>query len=292
MTGSGIFLLPTALAMYGGISIFGWIFTVAGSLFLALVFSRLSGLITKAGGPFTYAREGFGDFTGFLVAWGYWISIWCGNAAISVAGVGYLSFFIPVLKENQILSAVVAVGAIWLFTYINTWSIREVGKVQLVTTALKILPLIIFGTIGFIYFDRSHFSPFNLSSKPDFEAVTATAALTLWAFLGLESATIPSDQVKDPAKTISRATIMGIVIAALLYISSTVGVMGIIPPAELQQSAAPFADAAMINWGARASGLIAAGAAIACFGALNGWILLQGQIPMAAARDRLFPPVF
>ena len=156
MTGSGIFLLPAALAMYGGISIFGWIFTVAGSLFLALVFSRLSGLITKAGGPFTYAREGFGDFTGFLVAWGYWISIWCGNAAISVAGVGYLSFFIPVLKENQILSAVVAVGAIWLFTYINTWSIREVGKVQLVTTALKILPLIIFGTIGFIYFDRSH----------------------------------------------------------------------------------------------------------------------------------------
>jgi APA family basic amino acid/polyamine antiporter len=292
MTGSGIFLLPAALAMYGGISIFGWLFTVAGSIFLALVFSRLSGLITKAGGPFTYAREGFGDFSGFLVAWGYWISIWCGNAAISVAGVGYLSFFIPELKENQILSAGVAVGAIWLFTYINTWSIREVGKVQLVTTALKILPLIIFGTIGFLYFDRSHFSPFNLSSKPDFEAVTASAALTLWSFLGLESATIPSDQVKDPAKTISRATITGIVIAALLYISSTVGVMGIIPPAELQQSAAPFADAASINWGPGASGLIAAGAAIACFGALNGWILMQGQIPLAAARDRLFPPVF
>ena len=292
MTGSGIFLLPAALAMYGGISIFGWLFTVAGAVFLALVFSRLSGLITKAGGPFTYAREGFGNLAGFLVAWGYWISIWCGNAAISVAGVGYLSFFIPVLKDNQILSAMAAAGAIWLFTYINTWSIRRVGMVQLVTTALKILPLIIFGTIGFLYFDPGHFSPFNLSSKPAFEAVTATAALTLWSFLGLESATIPSDQVKDPAKTISRATITGIVLAALLYVTSTVGVMGIIPPAELQESAAPFADAARINWGPSASGLIAAGAAIACFGALNGWILLQGQIPMAAARDRLFPPVF
>ena len=292
MTGSGIFLLPAALAIFGGISIFGWLFTVAGAVFLALVFSRLSRLITKTGGPFTYAREGFGNLAGFMVAWGYWISIWCGNAAISVAGVGYLSFFIPVLKENQILSALTAVSAIWLFTYINTWSIREVGKVQLVTTALKILPLIIFGTIGFLYFEPGHFSPFNLSSKPAFEAVTATAALTLWSFLGLESATIPSDQVKDPAKTISRATITGIFLAALLYITSTVGVMGIIPPAELQQSAAPFADAAMINWGPLPSGLIAAGAAIACFGALNGWILLQGQIPMAAARDRLFPPVF
>ena len=167
-----------------------------------------------------------------------------------------------------------AAGAIWLFSYINTWSIREVGKVQLVTTALKIVPLIIFGTIGFLYFDRGHFTPFNLSGKPAFEAVTATAAL------------------RDPANTISRATIVGIAMAALLYISSTVGVMGIIPPAELQQSAAPFADAARINWGPTASGLIAAGAAIACFGALNGWILLQGQIPMAASRDRLFPLVF
>jgi len=292
MTGSGIFLLPAALALYGGISLLGWIFTVAGSICLALVFSRLSRLITKAGGPFTYSREGFGDFAGFLVAWGYWLSIWSGNAAISVAGVGYLSVFIPELKENQVLSAVVAVGAIWLFSYINTKSIKKVGMVQLVTTVLKILPLLILGTLGFLYFDSSHFSPLNLSSKTNFDAVTATAALSLWAFLGLESATIPSNQVLNPARTIPRATILGIIIAAILYISSTVGVMGIMAPADLQQSAAPFADAARIIWGEKASGLIAAGAAIACFGALNGWILLQGQIPLAASRDRLFPPAF
>lgn len=292
MTGSGIFLLPAALALYGGISLFGWVFTVVGTVFLALVFSRLSRLITKAGGPYSYSREGFGDFAGFLVAWGYWLSIWTGNAAIAVAGVGYLSVFIPSLKENPLLSAAVAIGSIWLFTYINMQSIKRVGLVQLITTIIKILPLILLGTFGFLYFDKAHFTPFNLSEASNFDAITATAALALWAFLGLESATIPSDKVKNPAKTIPRATIAGIVIAALLYISSTIGVMGIIAPSELQHSAAPFADAAGKVWGPWASGLVAAGAAIACFGALNGWILLQGQLPMAAARDKLFPPGF
>lgn len=292
MAGSGIFLLPAALALYGGISVFGWLFTVLGSIFLALVFSRLSSLITRAGGPYSFSREGFGDFAGFLVAWGYWLSIWTGNAAISVAGVGYLSIFIPSLKENPLLSALVAVGAIWFFTYINTKSIKKVGLVQLVTTLLKILPLLALGTFGYLYFNKAHFTPFNLSELSNFDAVTATAALALWAFLGLESATIPSDKVKNPSKTIPRSTVAGILLAALLYVSSTVGVMGIISPAELQESAAPFADAAQKIWGNCASGLVAAGAAIACFGALNGWILLQGQLPMAAARDKLFPSVF
>ena len=292
MTGSGIFLLPAALAIYGGISIFGWVFTLAGTIFLALVFARLSRLITKSGGPYTYSREGFGDFAGFLVAWGYWLSIWTGNAAISVAGVGYLTVFIPGLKEHPMLSAGLAIGFIWLFTYVNTLSIKKVGIVQLITTIIKLLPLLLIGTLGFFYFNRTHFTPFNLSGVSNFDAVTATAALALWAFLGLESATIPSDKVKNPGKTIPRSTIAGMVIAALLYISSTIGVMGIIAPADLQYSAAPFADAARKIWGDWASSLIAAGAAIACFSALNGWILLQGQLPMAAARDKLFPPVF
>jgi APA family basic amino acid/polyamine antiporter len=290
--GSGIYLLPAALALYGGISIFGWIFTLAGTIFIALMFSRLSRLITKAGGPYTYSREGFGDFAGFIVAWGYWISIWCGNAAIAVAGVGYLSVFIPSLKENHLLSASVAIGAIWIFTFINTQSIKRVGMVQIITTIIKILPLLLLGTLGFLYFNITHFTPLNLSVESKFDAITATAALTLWAFLGIESATIPSDKVKNPTRTIPRATIAGLVIVGLLYISSTVGIMGILAPAELQNSAAPFADAAEKIWGSRASWLIAIGASISCFGALNGWILLQGQMPLAAARDNLFPPSF
>jgi APA family basic amino acid/polyamine antiporter len=292
MTGSGIFLLPAALALYGGISIFGWLFTVVGALFLALVFSRLSRLITRAGGPYSYAREGFGDLTGFMVVWGYWISIWTGNAAIAVAGVGYLSVFFPALKGNPLLSALVAIGAICLFTFINTKSIRKVGVVQLLTTVIKIVPLILLGTLGFLYFNKEHFTPLNLSGTSDFDAITATAAMALWAFLGLESATIPSDKVSTPERTIPRATIAGLSIAALLYMASTMGVMGIMAPADLQHSAAPYADAARLAWGEWASALIAAGAAIACFGALNGWILLQGQLPMAAAREKLFPSGF
>lgn len=292
MTGSGIFLLPAALALYGGISVFGWLFTVAGSILIALVFSRLSRLITRAGGPYTYTREGLGNFPGFLVAWGYWLSVWIGNAAISVAGVGYLSVFIPSFKENHLLAALVAVGAIWFFTFINTLSIKKVGMVQFITTIIKILPLLFLGTFGFLYFNRAHFTPFNLSEASNFDAITATAALALWAFLGLESATIPSDKVKDPILTIPRATLAGLLITALLYIASTLGVMGIIAPVDLQQSSAPFADAAQKIWGNWAGGLVATGAAIACFGALNGWILLQGQLPLAAARDQLFPPVF
>jgi APA family basic amino acid/polyamine antiporter len=292
MIGSGIFLLPAAMSVYGGISLLGWIFTSIGSIFLALVFSRLSRLITRTGGPYTYSREGFGDFTGFLVAWGYWITLWTGNAAIATAGAGYLSVFIPALKQNQIFSAFMAVGAIWLFTFINTRSIRKIGLVQLITTIIKILPLVLLGTLGLLHFDRSHFIPFNLSGQSGFHAVTATAALTLWAFLGLESATVPSDKVINPTKIIPRATIAGIAVTALVYIASTVGIMGIIAPADLQNSAAPFADAAQRVWGDRVSDLVAIGAVISCFGALNGWILLQGQIPLAAARDMLFPSIF
>jgi APA family basic amino acid/polyamine antiporter len=292
MTGSGIFLLPAALAIYGGISLFGWLITLAGTLFLAVVFSRLSRLITTSGGPYTYTREGFGDLSGFLVVWGYWISIWTGNAAIAVAGVGYLSVFLPALKEHVMLAAAAAIGVLWLFTFINTRNIRDVGLVQLLTTVLKIVPLLLLGTLGFLYFQTDHFVPLNLSGLSDFDAITATAGLALWAFLGLESATIPSDKVQNPGRTVPAATMVGVLIAALLYISSTAGVMGILSPAELEHSAAPFADAAHRVWGNWASGLVAAGAAIACFGALNGWILLQGQLPLAAARDRLFPRGF
>ena len=164
--------------------------------------------------------------------------------------------------------------------------------VQLITTIIKVLPLLLLGSFGFLYFNSAHFKPFNLSEASNFDAITATAALALWAFLGLESATIPSDKIRNPTKTVPRATIAGIGITALLYISSTIGVMGIIAPADLQNSAAPFADAAQRIWGDWAYVLVAAGAAIACFGALNGWILLQGQLPMAAAKDKLFPPSF
>ena len=292
MVGSGIFLVPAALAIYGGISILGWLFSTAGAILLAIVFARLSRLVKGVGGPYIYARKSFGDLAGFLVAWGYWISIWSGNAAISVAGIGYLGSFCPEIAENSFLSGLLAVSAIWFFTWTNTLGIRKVGIIQLVFTILKILPLIAIALFGYFYFDAGNFKPFNLSTEPAFSAIGRTAAITLWAFLGLESVTIPADKIKDPGRTIPRATIFGTLLVAVIYISSTVAVMGIISPQALANSTAPFADAVNNIWNSWAGYVVAGGAVIACFGALNGWILLQGQLPMAAAKDDIFPKIF
>ncbi len=289
MIGSGIFLLPASLASFGPISIFGWLFTAAGAILVALVFARLARMIPKAGGPYAYARSGFGDFMGFLIAWGYWISLMSGNAAIAVAMVSYAGVFFPPLSANPALGAATAAAAGWILTAVNIMGIKMAGRVQVVTTVIKLIPLILIGTLGFAFFNAEHFVPFNVSGQSSFSAITATATLTLWAFLGLESATIPAGDVIDAERTIPRATMLGTVFTSIVYILATAAIMGMIAPGDLVASTAPFADAARRMLGSWAAYLVAAGAAISCFGALNGWILNQGQIPMAAARDGLFP---
>ncbi len=292
MIGSGVFLLPASLGAYGGISLVGWGFTTAGALLLALTFARLARAHPRAGGPYAYTRAAFGDFPAFLVAWGYWLSICAGNAAIAVAMVGYLGFFSPALRASPALAAAVAVAAVWLLTWVNARGVREAGGVQLVTTALKLLPLLAIGAFGLAFLHPSNFVPFNVSGRSDLSAISATATLTLWAFLGLESATIPAAEVERPERTIPRATLLGTVAAALVYIAGTAAVMGVMRPATLAASTAPFADAASLMWGPWAAKVVAAGAVVSCFGALNGWILLQGQLPLAAAVDGVLPRVF
>ena len=293
MIASGLFMLPATLGIYGAISLVGWVISGAGAMCLALVYSWLSKLKPVAtGGPYAYTREGMGDFAAFLVAWGYWISIWCTNAAIAVAFVSYLTTFFPALSNNPFLSVATGLSAIWFLTWINTKGIREAGMVQVITTVLKLAPLLLITIGGLFYLNTSHFVPFNLSSQSNLSAITSTTTLTLFAFLGLECATIPSGNVKDPEKTISRATIIGTLLTTFIYIAGTVAVMGLIPPATLHQSQAPFADAAASIWGEGARYLVAGGAVVSTFGALNGWILIQGQMPFAAARDHLFPKIF
>jgi len=235
---------------------------------------------------------GFGDFAGFWIAWGYWIAVWVGNAAIAVALVSYLGAVIPILGQQLWLSGLVAIGLIWLVTWINVMGIKQAGIFQVITTIMKLVPLVAMATIGLFWVNWSHFLPFNTSGMNPFAAVTAVAALTLWAFLGVESATIPADDVKDPSKTIPRATILGTAVVALVYILSTVAVMGIIPLAQLGKSGAPFADAAGSAWGHWAFYAVVIGAVISCLGNLNGFTLIQGQVPMAAAQDHLFPKIF
>ncbi len=292
MVGSGIFLLPASLGSFGGVSIAGWLVTTAGAVLLALTFARLARALPRAGGPYAYTRATFGDFPAFLVAWGYWISICAGNAAIAVAFVGSLAFFQPALAASPALGAVTAVAAIWLLVVVNARGVRAAGWVQLVTTVLKLAPLVALSTLGLGFVHWDHFTPLNVSGRSTFSAITGTAALTLWAFSGLESATIPAADVARPDRTIPRATLLGTALAAVVYILATVAVMGVLPAPALAASAAPFADAASRMWGPWAAGAVAAGAAVACFGALNGWTLLLGQLPRAAAADGLLPGIF
>ena len=218
-------------------------------MFLALLFAKLASMVPKVGGPYAYSRIGFGDFAGFWIAWGYWIAVWVGNAAIAVALVSYLGGVIPILGQQLWLSGLVAIGLIWLVTWINVMGIKQAGVFQVITTIMKLVPLVAMATIGLFWINWSHFIPFNTSGMSPFAAVTAVAALTLWAFLGVESATIPADDVKNPNKTIPRATVLGTILVGLVYILSTVAVMGILPLAQLGKSGAPFADAAGSVWG-------------------------------------------
>ncbi len=292
MIGSGIFLLPASLARFGGVSLIGWLVSAGGAIVLALVFARLSRLDPAAGGPYAFTRRAFGDLPAFLVAWGYWISVWTGMAALAVAFVGYLTAFAPQLATARALAAAAAIAAVWLLVGVNVAGVRAAGWVQVVTTLLKLLPLALIGGAGVMAFDASHFTVADTSLRALGTSVPAAAALTLWAFLGLESATIPAGSIQDPDVTIPRATLVGTTVAAAIYIVSTIGVMSLLPAAALSSSTAPYADAARVAAGDWASRAVAAGAAISCFGALNGWILVVGQLPLAVARDGLFPRIF
>ena len=291
MVGSGVFLLPASMADAAGpISILGWVFTGAGAILLAYVFANLGRAYPRTGGPYAYARKAFGDFAGFWTAWGYWIAAWAGNAAITVAFVGYLAVFWGELNDSNLLAAVVGIGVIWLVTFINILGTRESGITQLVTTVLKFVPLALIGIIGLFFIDGGNYEPF--APHGEGAAISSAAVLALWAFIGLESATVPAEEVKDPEKTIPRATMLGTALATVVYILATVAIMGIIPTSELAQSSSPFADAAGEMFGGGWDKVLALVAMAATFGALNGWILIQGRVPMAAARDGLFPKQF
>jgi APA family basic amino acid/polyamine antiporter len=226
------------------------------------------------------------------VAWGYWISMWVSLGALAVAFVGYLTTFFPVLANNPAAAALTAVGSVWLLIGVNIAGVRTAGWVQVVTTILKLLPLLGVGLLGLVRFEPAHFAVGPTDPRTLLVTISAAATLTLWAFLGLESATVPAESVEDPARTIPKATVAGTLLTAVVYIGSTMGVMSILAPAALGQSNAPYADAAGILGGRWAAAAVAVGAATSAFGALNGWVLLVGQLPLAVARDGLFPLVF
>lgn len=291
MIGSGLFLLPAALAPYGAAALLGWGLSAAGAMSLAIVFAWLALRHPARGGPYAYARLAFGDGAGFTVAWSYWISIWSGNAAIAVAFAGYLGRLVPALTASPAAAAATALGAVWLCTLTNVAGLRAAGLVQLFTTVLKLLPLAAIAVFGVWYVEPTAFVPFDRAGLGLGPAAAVTAALTLWAFLGLESATVPAEDVRDAARIVPRATLLGTALAGGATILACMTVV-LLLPAGAPPSSAPFADVAARLWGPAAGTAFGVAAAIACYGALNGWVLLQGQVPLAAARDGLFPSLF
>jgi APA family basic amino acid/polyamine antiporter len=290
--GSGVFVLPAALAPYGAASLLGWGISLGGALMLALVYAWLAQIVPNHGGAYAYARRAFGDRVGFLVAWSYWVCVWSANAAIAVAFAGSLGSVWPAATSTPLRGALCALGALWLCTSISLSGVREVGYTAIVTTSLKLVPLIVFGLLGLGWVHASAFHPFNASGLPLVSVASSVAALTLWAFLGLETATVPTGVVRDPQRTVPRATVIGIVIAGFATMLACTVVIGMLPAEVLHASAAPMAEAARRVWGHAAGTAIGVVATISCFGALNGWVLLQAQTTLAPALDGLFPKAF
>ncbi len=288
--GSGIFMLPASLAPYGLNSLLGWGFTTCGALLLAVVFARLSRAIPEAGGPYAYVRLAFGPFPAFIVAWGYWISVWVGNVSIATGTVSYMSSLMPWIAHVPGASAGVTLLLLWTLTIVNWYGVKAAGWVQSVTTLLKILPLLAVIVLGLMVLRPAAVVASSLPITLD--ATTASATLTLWALLGLESATVPASKVHDPARTIPRATLVGTLATALICVFACTTVLLLVPRGTLAASDAPFVDLVAHYWGGAAGKTVAALAAISGFGALNGWILLQGEMPNVMAKNGVFPAVF
>ena len=290
--GGGVFLLPASLAPYGVNGLIAWAVAAAGALLLAFMYVQLSRAHPEAGGPYAYTRQAFGPLVAFVVSWGYWISIWVGNAAIALSAVSYLAAPFPWIRAIPAAPEVLTLFLVWALTAVNCYGIRASGWVQSVTTVLKVIPLIAIA-IAAPFVIRSQDLATAAATVPiSFSGVGAATTMTLFALMGLESATVPASRVRNPARTIPLATFFGALITALLCALASGAVLLKIPEAQLARSGAPFADLAASLWGGWARPTVSLFAAVSAIGALNGWILLQGELPHAMARTGAFPEVF
>lgn len=289
MIGSGLFLLPASLAPYGWDAVPGWIVTIGGAMALAFVIARLTVHLPDAKGPPQMIARAFGPLAGFAIGWIYWVSIITANVTIAVAAVANASDLLPVLGREPVLAASAGIGAIWAATAVNLMGARAAGATQLVTTLVKLLPLgvVVVLLVAVIGGGTAQVAPFPAQG---FSAagITASAALTLWALLGFESASAAADKVGDPIRTIPLATLIGTGLTGILYILVCSGIALTLPAAEAQ-SGSPFAAFVAHYWSPGPARLVALFAAISCLGALNGWTLLQGEVPLAMARAGELP---
>lgn len=295
--GTGIFLIPAALAPFGWNALYGWAITVGGALCLAYVFSELAKAMPQAGGPYDFFTSAFGPMAGFFVMWSYWISQWVTNAAIGIGMISYLSPFAPEFFAKPHVGPLCAIGLVILMTAVALRGAKASGTVQIATTVLKIIPLLAVILVAVFVLggggDGSAASAANIAPVPvGAGAIAGSAALALWAMQGFESGTIPAGRVLDPGPTIARATMIGTLFVGLLYVLVTFAVFLMLPSGVAAQSSAPLAELMSRVVGSEAGKLIAAFAAISALGALNGWVFLQAEVPLVLAERGVFPKVF
>jgi amino acid transporter len=292
--GSGIFTSAASLAAASNpkTAIIAWIITSAGSLLIALSFASLGTAMPRTGGPIVYTRAAFGDFAGFLIAWTYWIGAWVGNAAIITAFMLYFTYFVPI-AATPLLAFLITSGVLWFFTIINIMGVKGAGIVSIVTTILKVAALVVFVIIAALHFNPAMLNTVSSVKVSGMSTLPAAIAIALWAFVGIESATVPAGEIKNPQKNIRKSTVYGTLIAATVYIIVSVVGMGVLDQSTLAGSNAPLAD--IINkatggtWG---GDFIALGAIVSTLGASSGWILTTARSAFGASQDKLFPEMF
>jgi APA family basic amino acid/polyamine antiporter len=291
--GSGIFMLPATLAQKSGpgASMIAWILTGLGSIFLALSFANLGSKIPKTGGPYEYSKVAFGDFVGFMNAWLYWNGSWIGNAAVVIAVASYVGSLFPVISENHLAGFVFTSAVLWIFTIINILGVRVAGKVQTAITAFEIVLLLFFVIAAAVHFNVANITPLFPAGKGT-ETISAAAASTLWAFLGLESASIAAGEIKNPEKNVKRSTILGILISTFMYFAINFFAMGAMPQDKLANSKAPIADILSGYFGSGMATVITVGAIISILGTTIGWLLSTARLAYAAGEDAIFPEIF
>src|SRR5919112_2009397 len=252
----------------------------------------LSRRLPASGGPYAYARTAFGNTWGFANAWSYWITAWAGNAAIAVGWVLYVEVFVNT-GHDRLWSILLVLVGLWVPALINLSGVKNVGAFQVATTILKFVALAFMATVGLFYVESANFTPFNASGGSALGAVGGGMAIALFSYLGVETASVAAAKVRDPGRNVPRATILGTLATAVVYVLALVAVFGILPSSELADATASFSSAVDAMFGGTLWGnVIAAVVVVSGFGALNGWTLITAEVPLAAARDGVFPGRF
>lgn len=284
-------MLPATLAHLGSISSLGWGITFLVVVGMALIFNKINSITSQQGGVIASIQTCFGSYVGVQMTLFYWVSAWAGNCALLLAVVGYLSFFFPVLHQS-LYGALACVIILWSAVGLGLFGARKIGAIQLLTGGCMVGAILIISAGGWQKFDSNmYWASWNVSGQTDIQVTINAAAISLWGFLGIESASVASGQVNDPQRIVPLATILGLAITGLCYAGSCNIIMGVLPHQILLNSASPFSETASQLWGGNAGKLISIVVIIACLGAIPGWQILQTEVPAAAADKKLLPSI-